>query len=76
MACYEVNFTFTFLDMFANMQKATVTFFMSVCPSTWNNLAATGQTFVKCDISVFFEVEKIQVSLKSDKTIDALYEDL
>ena len=55
-----------------NYEKAAVTFFISVSPATWNNSAATGQTFMKFDISLFFEAEKIQVSLKSDKNNDAL----
>ena len=41
---------------------------LSVCPSAWNNSAPTGRIFMKFDIWVLFEiVEKIQVSLKSDK---------
>jgi hypothetical protein len=43
------------LGAFAKLQKATVSFFMSVCPSAWKNLAITGRIFVKSDISVFFE---------------------
>jgi len=49
-----------FLDAFAKLRKATVSFVMSVCPSAWNNPAPTGRIFRK-------SVEKIQVSLKSDK---------
>jgi len=32
------------------LQKATVSFFMSVCPSAWNNLPSTGQIFMKFDV--------------------------
>jgi len=41
----------------------------SVRPSAWNNSAPTGRIFMKFDFWVFFEksVQKIQVSLKSDK---------
>jgi hypothetical protein len=41
---------------------------MYVCPSAWNNSAPTGRIFMKFDIWVFrTSVEKIQVSLKSEK---------
>jgi hypothetical protein len=56
------------LGAFLKFLKATISFVMSVCPSVWNNSAPTGQISMKFDIWVFFEiVEKIQVSLKSDK---------
>jgi hypothetical protein len=41
---------------------------LSVCPSAWNNSAPKERIFMKFDIWGFFKsVEKIQVSLKSDK---------
>jgi len=42
---------------------------MSVCPSAWYNSAAIGRIFIKIVIRLYFEkfVEKIRVSLKSDK---------
>ena len=42
---------------------------LSVCLSAWNNLAPSGRIFIKFDISRSFwkSVQKIQVSLKSDK---------
>jgi hypothetical protein len=42
---------------------------LPVCPSTWNNSAPSGRIFMKFDTGVFFgkSVEKIQVSLKSEK---------
>jgi len=43
-----------FLGMFEKVQKVTVSFIMSVHPSTWNNLVPTGQIFVKFNIDVFF----------------------
>jgi len=57
-----------FSDAFSKLLKATVSF-MSVCLSAWNNSAPTGRIFMKFDITNFLEkpVEKIQVSLKSDK---------
>jgi len=47
----------------------------SVRPSTWNNSAPTGRIFMKFDILTIFRksVEKIQVSLKSDKKTGLLY---
>jgi hypothetical protein len=49
-----------------------------VCRSTWNDLAPTGRTFMKFDIRRFFSkcVEKVQVSLKSDKNNGTSHEDL
>ena len=43
---------------------------MSVCSSAWKNSAPTGRVFRKFNISKFFlnSVEKIQFSLKSDKS--------
>ena len=40
-----------------------------LCPSAWNISGPTNWIFIKFDICVFFRkfVEKIQVSLKSDK---------
>jgi hypothetical protein len=61
------------LYVVAKLRKAT---FRHVCLSArsavrlsaWNNSAPTGWIFTKCDIRGFVEtVEKIQVSLKSDK---------
>jgi len=64
--CYSVS---SFVGTFAKLQKATVSFVMSLCLSAWNSAAVIGWIFVKFDIWVFFEtsVEKIQISLKSDK---------
>ena len=43
--------------------------YLSVRPPSWNNSAPTGRIFMKFGMWVFFEksIEKIQVSLKSDK---------
>jgi len=54
-----VNNTLTFsqrkfLGAFAKLQKATISFVMSVRPSLWNNSASTGQYFIKFHVSVFF----------------------
>jgi hypothetical protein len=50
-------------------KKKTISFVMSVSSSAWNNSAPTKRTFIKLDIWAFLRksVEKIQVSLKSDK---------
>jgi len=55
--------------MFAKLQKVTTLACLSVFPSVWNNLAPTAQSFMKFDVWRIFwkSVEKIQVSLKSDK---------
>jgi len=37
------------LGMFINMQRATVSFIMSAYLPAWNNLAPTGQIFMKFD---------------------------
>jgi len=44
-----------FLGVFEKLQKATISFIMSVHPSSWNNLIPTGQIFMKFNIYVFFE---------------------
>ena len=40
----------TFLGVFTKLQKVTISF-MSVCPSTWNNLALTAWIFMTFDIT-------------------------
>jgi hypothetical protein len=45
----------TFLDAFAKLRKATISFVMSVCPSSLSNSAPTRRIFMKFDIWVFFE---------------------
>ena len=53
-----------FLGAFSKLRKATISFVMSVRPH-----GITGPIFVKCDMSIFRKsVEKVKVSLKSDKT--------
>jgi len=52
---YYVKFSnVTFLDAFAELQKGTVGFFMSVrtsfFPSAWNNSTHNGRIFMKFDI--------------------------
>jgi hypothetical protein len=42
------------LGAFAELRKATISFVMSVRPSAWNNLAPTGQIFMKFGIWLFF----------------------
>ena len=70
-----------FLDKFAELRNATVSFVTSaslsvrltaypaVCPSAGSNSAPNGRTFIKFEILVFFEnlTEKIKVLLKSEK---------
>ena len=58
---------FPFLGVSAKLQKATISFVKSVCPSAWNNWTPTGRIFMKFDIQAFFEdlSERVYVSLKS-----------
>jgi len=75
--CYCGPHTFALLSSpvrsmfgaFAKLGKVTTGFAISVRLSAWNNSASTGLIFTICHIWVFFEksVQKIQVSLKSDK---------
>ena len=61
-----------FLGIFTKLKKQTVSFIMSVCPSshlsTCSNSVPTDQIFMKFDIWVFFEnLSRKLKSLKSDK---------
>jgi hypothetical protein len=49
------DYLFKFLGAFAKFRKATISFVLSVRPSTWKNSAPTGRIFMKFDIWVFFE---------------------
>jgi hypothetical protein len=42
--------SYTFLRAFAKLQKATISFVMSVRPPAWNNSAPTRLIFMKFDI--------------------------
>jgi hypothetical protein len=44
-----------YLGAFVKLRKATVSFVISVCPSTCNNWAPTGRILIKIYIWVFFE---------------------
>jgi len=65
---------FQLLGAFANCEKATTNFVAYVCMSAyqstvWNNSVPTERIFMKFDMSIFGKsVEKIQVSLQSDKS--------
>jgi hypothetical protein len=67
-----------FLATFAELQRANVSFVMSVCPSvhpsSWKNSAATGMSSIKFDTLRIFRksVENIPVALKSDKNNGSL----
>ena len=68
-----------FLDAFTILRKATISFAMPVylsvyltaLRSAWNHSALAGRIVMKFDIWIYFfffkSIEKIQVSLKSDK---------
>jgi hypothetical protein len=49
------DYILTVLGAFAKLRKATISFFMSVCPTAWNKSASTGRIFMKVGIWVFFE---------------------
>ena len=49
------------------VRKATITFVIFVCPSTWNNLAPTERIFMNLIFGHFSKsIEKIQILLKYD----------
>ena len=59
-----------FLDAFAKLRRVTVRFVMSVRLPACEISAQTGRGFVEFDTDFFFfrkSVEKIELSLKSDK---------
>ena len=65
------------LCSFAKLRRATVRFVLSA----FNNSAPSGRIFMKFDARVFFffffkSVEKVKISLKSDKNNGTLHEDV
>jgi hypothetical protein len=58
-----------FLGVLVKLRKATISLVMYVCLSERNNSSPTGRVLMKFNIWAVFRkcVEKIQVSLKSDK---------
>jgi hypothetical protein len=48
------NLCESFLTRSQKLQKATISFFMHVYLSAWNNSASTGRIFMKFDIWVSF----------------------
>jgi len=44
-----------FLGTYTKLQKATISFIMSTCPSVWKNSTPTGRIFKKFDICWFFK---------------------
>ena len=43
------------IDAFAKLRRATISFVMSVYAFAWKNSTSTGQIFMKFDIYLFFE---------------------
>ena len=76
--CTAASSVFRFGGAFAKLRKVTVSFVMSVCPSSWNGSAPTGRFFMNFGIWWFFEksLEKIKVLLISDRRSGTLHEDL
>jgi hypothetical protein len=66
------KYSILFLGAFVKMQKATISFIISVCLSVclslpWNNSSLTGRIFMNCDTWMFLKnLEKMEVSLKSE----------
>jgi hypothetical protein len=61
---------FYVMEIFMRVRKIALSdfsFIMSVRLSACNNSAPTGRIFMKYDICLCLSVEKIQVSVKSDK---------
>jgi hypothetical protein len=57
-----------FLGVCAKLWKATISFVISIRSAVRNNSATTERILMKLDVLLFWKsVEKIQVSLKSDK---------
>ena len=48
--CSSLLFSEPFLSTFTKLQKATISFIMSSCPSVWKNSTHTGRIFIKFDI--------------------------
>jgi len=78
------NWVFThnsgrFIDAFAKLRKATISFFTSVClsvrPSVRNNSAPTGRIFMKFYMWVFFEnlLRKFKCRRTMTRTRDTLH---
>jgi uncharacterized BrkB/YihY/UPF0761 family membrane protein len=69
-----------FLGAFAKLRKANISFVMCVCPSVLphGTRLPFGRIFHEISPSAIFRksVERIQVSLKSDRKTGALYEEL
>jgi hypothetical protein len=68
------SYTFTLLSAFTKLRQATISV-ISVRPSAWNNPALTIRIFMDFYTWAFLRIcmEKIQVSLKSDKNNRVLY---
>jgi hypothetical protein len=57
------------LGAFPKLRKVNMSFLMFVCPSAWNNPAATGRIFIKFVIFDYLSknlLGKLEVPLKSD----------
>jgi hypothetical protein len=66
--CCATGIIGLFLGTFTELQKATLSFVVSVCVSAWINSAPIGWILMKFDILVFqISVYKLQVLLKCDK---------
>jgi hypothetical protein len=67
-----------FLRTFAKLWKATISFVMSVCPSSLNNSAPIRRIFMKFDISTFFKnlSRKFKFDLSLTRIKGTSHEDL
>jgi hypothetical protein len=73
-----INLSTGILSVFAKLQRATISFVMSVRPTAWNDSAPTGRIFVKFDIWVFYEnmSRKFKFYENLTRTTGTLHEDL
>ena len=73
--CFRTRFEnlFIILGDFANLWKATSSFFMSVRPSAWDNSAPTGRILINFHIWVFFEYVSRKCKFKIGQEQGVLY---
>jgi len=61
------RFLFSFLGAFEKLRKATISFIMYVCLSSWSNSIPTGRIFMKFDILIFENLTRITGTLHEDQ---------
>jgi hypothetical protein len=66
----------SFLRYFKKLRKATVSFVMSLCPSTWNSSASTGLICVEYEDFSKNLSRKFNIHFNMRRKTDILHEDL